>query len=78
MLSALLMLRRVARALHYAEREEDFLNVLGAGAALIVIGTLAYALGEDWNLVDALYFAVATLTTTSHGVRRGPDGGAGC
>jgi hypothetical protein len=32
---------------------------------LIALGTIAYALGEDWNVVDALYFAVATLTTTS-------------
>jgi hypothetical protein len=34
MLSAPLMLRRVARALRYAEREEDFLTVLGAGVML--------------------------------------------
>jgi hypothetical protein len=33
--------------------------------ALLVIGTLAYALGADWSVIDALYFAVATLTTTS-------------
>ena len=65
MLSALLMLRRVARALQYAVREEDFVPVLTAGALLVVIGTTAYALGADWNVVDALYFAVATLTTTS-------------
>jgi hypothetical protein len=65
MLSALLMLRRVARALRYAVREEEFLPVAGAGTALIVTGTLAYALGEGWNVIDALYFAVATLTTTS-------------
>ena len=59
------MLRRVARALRYAVREEAFLPVLSAGAVLVVLGTLAYALGADWNVVDALYFAVATLTTTS-------------
>ena len=65
MLSALLMFRRVVHALNYAIREENFLPVLGAGGTLVVTGTLAYAVGEDWNLVDALYFAVATLTTTS-------------
>ena len=65
MLSALLMLRRVARALQYAVREEDFVPVLTAGVLLVVIGTTAYALGADWTVVDALYFAVATLTTTS-------------
>jgi hypothetical protein len=32
---------------------------------LVVTGALAYALGSGWNVVDALYFAVATLTTTS-------------
>jgi predicted anti-sigma-YlaC factor YlaD len=46
-------------------REEGFLPVLSAGLALVVIGTVAYALGAGWSVVDALYFAVATLTTTS-------------
>jgi hypothetical protein len=65
MVSALLMFRRVAGALRYAVREEDFLTVFGAGAVLVWIGALTYALGADWNVVDALYFAVSTLTTTS-------------
>jgi len=59
------MFRRAARAVKYAIREEDFLQIFGAGVALVVIGTVSYALGEDWNIIDALYFAVATLTTTS-------------
>jgi Ion channel len=46
-------------------REEDFLNVFGAGVLLVVIGILTYSLGSGWNVVDALYFAVAALTTTS-------------
>ena len=65
MISTLLMLRRVSRALRHAVREEEFLPVLGAAVTLVVTGTIVYALGEDWNVVDALYFAVATLTTTS-------------
>jgi Na+/H+ antiporter NhaC len=65
MISALLMLRRVGRALSFAVREDDFLDVLSAGALLVLIGTISYALGEGWNVVDALYFAVSTLTTTS-------------
>lgn len=65
MISTLLMLRRLRAALRYAARDEGFLAVLGAGGLLIVVGTSAYALAEDWNVVDALYFAVATLTTTS-------------
>jgi Ion channel len=64
MVSALLMFRRMIGAIRYAIREEAFLPVLSAGAALVLTGTVAYVLGEDWN-VDALYFAVSTLTTTS-------------
>jgi Ion channel len=64
MLSALLMFRRFQKTMRYAFREEDFGRVLGAGALLIIVGTLAY-LGQGWSVVDALYFAVSTLTTTS-------------
>ena len=64
-ISALLMLRRVGRAFRYAVREDEFLNVFGAGVLLVAIGTLSYALGQDWNVVDAFYFAVSILTTTS-------------
>ena len=65
MLSALLMMRRLAQALRVALRDEDFGRVLAAGFTLILIGTLAYALGAGWSLVDGLYVAVATLTTSS-------------
>jgi hypothetical protein len=59
------MLRRLERILRYAIREDEFLPILGACVTLLTIGTISYALGEDWNVVDALYFAVATLTTSS-------------
>jgi hypothetical protein len=64
-ISALLMMRRLAAALRVALREEDFARVLSAGLALIVIGTLAYSIGGGWSVVDGLYVAVATLTTSS-------------
>jgi hypothetical protein len=65
MLTALLMLRRLIGALRVALREEDFARIVAAGLALIVIGTLAYSLGSGWSVVDGLYVAVATLTTSS-------------
>jgi hypothetical protein len=65
MLSALLMLHRVVRAVRHAVRDEEFLPVAGVGVLLVFVGTASYALGEDWNVVDAFYFAVATVTTTS-------------
>jgi hypothetical protein len=65
MISALLMLRRLAAALRVALREEDFGRVLSAALILILTGTLAYSLGAGWSIVDGLYVAVATLTTSS-------------
>ena len=32
---------------------------------LVVIGTLTFSLRNDWSIVDGLYVAVATLTTSS-------------
>jgi hypothetical protein len=58
------MFRRLIRALRHAWLEEDFAPILGAAIALIVVGTTAYTLGQDWSLVDGFY-AVATLTTSS-------------
>lgn len=68
MIPALMMLRHLAAAL----REEDFARVLSAGLLLIVVGTLSYSLGGGWSVVDGLYVAVATLTTSSI-LRSGAD-----
>ena len=65
MLSALLMFRRVARTFRHAVREEDFLAIFSAGVVLTFLGTVTYTLAMSWNAVDAFYFAVSTLTTTS-------------
>lgn len=64
-LSAILMMVRVGRAVRIALGAEDFVRVLGAAAALILTGTLTFWLAQDWSLVDSLYVAVATLTTSS-------------
>ena len=65
MLSALMMVRRLAAALRVALREEDFGRILSAAVLLIIVGTMTFAFGNDWSVVDSLYFAVATLTTSS-------------
>ena len=31
----------------------------------MILGTITYSLAEGWNVVDAFYFSVATLTTSS-------------
>jgi hypothetical protein len=48
-----------------ALREEDFARVLSAGALLILVGTIVYSIGGDWSVIDGLYVAVSTLTTSS-------------
>ena len=65
MLSVLFMLRRMLRAIKYAVKEENFVVVAGAAIVLILVGTVAYSLGEGWSVVDGFYFAVCTLTTSS-------------
>jgi hypothetical protein len=65
MVSALMMLRRVLPAFRYAIREEEFLPILSAAVLLVAVGTLTYTVNQDWHVVDALYFSVSTLTTTS-------------
>ena len=59
------MLRRMLRAIKYAVKEENFVVVAGASIVLILVGTVAYSLGEGWSVVDGFYFAVCTLTTSS-------------
>lgn len=63
--SALLMFRRLARAMRHAMREEHFGAILGAATALVVIGTIVYTFGGGWSVVDGFYFAVGTLTTSN-------------
>jgi hypothetical protein len=65
MASVLRMLQRFVGAIKYAAEEEHFAAVVGAAIVLVFAGTIAYSLGEGWNVVDGFYFAVCTLTTSS-------------
>ena len=59
------MLKRMFEAIKYAAKDEGFGAVVGAAIVLILVGTVTYTLGEGWSVVDGLYFAVCTLTTSS-------------
>ena len=65
MVSAAIIFRRFVKALRHAVREEEFLPILASGGTLILIGTITYAVAEGWSVIDALYFSVATLTTST-------------
>lgn len=60
-----MLLRDALRALRHAMEEENFGSVLATAASLVVLGTITYALGAGWNIIDSLYFAVSTLTTAN-------------
>ena len=64
-LSVVRMFRQMFGAIKYAAKEEGFLAILAAAILLVITGTVAYSLAEGWNVVDAFYFAIATLTTSS-------------
>lgn len=63
--SALLMVRRFARTVREASKDEQFAPLFGAGLSLLVLGTFVYTIGGGWSVVDGFYFAVGTLTTSS-------------
>lgn len=65
MISVALMFHRLTSALRYAAKEEGFKAAAGAGLVLLVVGTLTYSTTQGWNVVDAFYFSVCTLTTSS-------------
>ena len=47
---------------------EHVYKILAASAALlIVVGTVAYHLLEDWSWVDSLYFSSVAVTTVGFG-----------
>jgi hypothetical protein len=56
-ISAPLMIKRLATALRVALREEDFGRIMAAAVALIIVGTLACSIGSGWSVVDGLYVA---------------------
>lgn len=62
---ALLVLRRFIGAIRYAAKEEGFRAVFTAAVSLIALGTIVYSLAEGWNVGDAFYFAICTLTTSN-------------
>jgi hypothetical protein len=65
MLGVLLMLGRFGKAVRQAARSAGFRGLAVSALVMILSGTLAYASIEHWSVVDAFYFAVSTLTTTS-------------
>jgi voltage-gated potassium channel len=65
MLGVILMLGRFGKAVRHAARSPEFRGLAVAAILMIGTGTVVYATLEHWSVVDAFYFAVSTLTTTT-------------
>jgi voltage-gated potassium channel len=59
------LLARLARAVHHAAEKPEFRGLMLVAVGLVVTGTAVYSITEHWSVVNGLYFAVSTLTTTS-------------
>jgi Ni,Fe-hydrogenase I cytochrome b subunit len=59
------LLARLSAAIGHAARRPEFRGLLLVAVSLVATGTAVYSLTENWSVVDGLYFAVSTLTTTS-------------
>ncbi len=55
------------RKLLHELKDPEFRGLLALVLLFVVIGTLSYMIIEDWDIVDAFYFSVVTLTTTGYG-----------
>jgi voltage-gated potassium channel len=58
------LLRTMVRGI---KDDPEFRALAGAVGSLLVVGTVFYALSQDWSLVDSFYFSVTTLTTVGFG-----------
>ncbi len=55
------------KELKYRVTRSDLLLVVVATFALIIVGTVAYALIEGWSWLDSLYATIITMTTVGYG-----------
>ena len=67
MIPLLLAFRGLARAIVAVWRDPETRALPLVAGALVLTGTLFYWRFEDWTVIEALYFAVVTLTTVGFG-----------
>jgi len=59
--------RRVLTDTSRILRDAELRGLLFFVGILLVVGTVFYMIVEGWDLIEAFYFSVATLTTVGYG-----------
>jgi voltage-gated potassium channel len=59
--------RELARAIAAVWRDPETKALPVVAGTLVLTGTIFYWRAEDWTIIEALYFSVATLTTVGYG-----------
>lgn len=59
--------KQVARDVRESIQASELKALIVFAVLLIVIGTLFYMWMEGWDVIEAFYFCVATLTTVGYG-----------
>ncbi|MDI3334831.1 potassium channel family protein [Defluviimonas aestuarii] len=67
MISFILTLFRLVKALVRGLRDPEFRAVVILALLLILSGGLFYKWAEGWTFLDAIYFSVITLSTVGYG-----------
>jgi voltage-gated potassium channel len=62
-----LAFRELVRAIAAVWRDPETKALPVVAGALVLTGTIFYWRFEDWTIIEALYFSVATLTTVGYG-----------
>ena len=67
MIPLLIAGRELGRAVAAVWRDPETRALPVVAGVLVLTGTLFYWRFEDWTIIEALYFSIATLTTVGYG-----------
>ena len=67
MISLVLIFKRFLKVVSSGWDDKEFRGLGIVLASWIAMGTIIYAIQEDWSVIESLYFSVMTLTTIGYG-----------
>ncbi len=67
MISLVLIFKRFWKVVQHGWDDKEFRGLGIVLGSWIALGTIIYAIQEDWSVIESLYFCVMTLTTIGYG-----------